>query len=185
EIAAGAGILSDPSRPGWLWNRVAGDTLDLALLGRAFGTEGAREERTAAATLAVLGVTALDVHVARQLGEERDGAAGGAEEEPGIRVRKSITVARPVEEVYAFWHDFENLPRFMRHLESVEVTGEGRSRWRAKAPAGMSVEWEAVTTEDWPNEVIAWRSVDGSTVSNEGRVEVRPAPGGQGTESRS
>lgn len=180
-IAAGAGILSAPDRPGWLWNRVAGDTLDLALLGRAFGTDGVREERTAAATLAVLGVTALDVRCARALSRERDGESA-ADRESGIRVRKSVTVARPVEEVYAFWRDFENLPRFMRHLESVEVTGEGRSRWKAKAPAGLSVEWDAETVEDVPNRRIAWRSVEGATVSNAGSVEFRPAPVGQGTE---
>jgi uncharacterized membrane protein len=70
----------------------------------------------------------------------------------------------------------------MHHLESVQVTGDRRSHWRTKAPAGMSVEWDAETVEDRPNEVIAWRSVDGSQVDNAGSVRFVPAPGGRGTD---
>jgi uncharacterized membrane protein len=59
---------------------------------------------------------------------------------PGvIHARTGITVNRPVEEVYRYWCDFENLPRFMNHLRSVEVTGDKRSRWTANAPAGRTV----------------------------------------------
>ena len=100
----------------------------------------------------------------------------------GIRVRKSITVNRPADEVYDFWRNFENLPRFMDHLESVQVTGDRRSHWKAKAPAGTTVEWDAETTEDQPNELIAWRSVEGADVSNAGVVRFVQAPGGRGTE---
>jgi len=101
-----------------------------------------------------------------------------------IHTRRAITVGRPVEEVYNFWHNFENLPQFMRHLESVTTTGERRSHWKAKAPAGASVEWDAETTDDRPNELIAWRSVEGSDVYNAGTVRFREAPGGRGTEVR-
>ena len=97
-------------------------------------------------------------------------------------MRKAITVNRPPEEVYRFWHDFRNLPRFMHHLESVQVTGDRRSHWKTKGPAGMSVEWDAETVDDRPNELIAWRSVEGSQVDNAGSVRFVPAPGGRGTE---
>ncbi len=107
-----------------------------------------------------------------------------ADAEKGIHVTRGITVNRPIEEVYGFWHDFENLPRFMRHLESVRTMGDGRSHWKTKGPAGTSVEWDAVTTEDLPNESIAWRSIEGSGVSNRGMVRFRRAPGGRGTEVR-
>jgi uncharacterized membrane protein len=100
----------------------------------------------------------------------------------GIHVRKSITVNRPADEVYAFWRNFENLPRFMLHLESVHVTSDGRSHWKAKAPAGTSVEWDAEITEDRPNELIAWRSVAGADVPNAGVVRFVRAAGGRGTE---
>jgi uncharacterized membrane protein len=70
----------------------------------------------------------------------------------------------------------------MKHLESVTVTGTGRSHWKAKAPGGASVEWDAETTIDQPNEVIAWRSVANSDVNNEGVVRFTDAPGGRGVE---
>src|SRR5215212_9007441 len=97
-------------------------------------------------------------------------------------VREAITVLRPLEEVYSFWQDFENLPRFMSHLESVEVTGNGRSHWKSKGPAGSSVEWDAEVTEAVPNERIAWRSVENADVENSGSVMFMEAPGDRGTE---
>jgi uncharacterized membrane protein len=91
---------------------------------------------------------------------------------------------RPVQEVYAFWRNFENFPQFMRHLESVTVTDERRSHWVAKAPAGMSVEWDAEIIAERENETIAWRSLPGSQVFNAGTVTFMPAPRGRGTEVR-
>ena len=69
----------------------------------------------------------------------------------------------------------------MTHLESVHVTGEGRSHWVAKAPGGTTVEWDAEITDDQPNRRIAWRSVEGADVQNAGSVRFEPAPGGRGT----
>ena len=99
-------------------------------------------------------------------------------------VKTAVTVNRPREEVYGFWHDLESLPRFMEHLESVRVTGEGRSRWTAKAPAGRKVEWDAETVDERPNELIAWRALEGADVPNSGSVRFTDAPGGRGTEVR-
>lgn len=99
-----------------------------------------------------------------------------------MHVTQSITVNRPPEEVYSYWHDFPNLARFMSHLESVEELGNGRSRWRAKAPAGIVVEWDAELVDDRPNRLIAWRSLEGSDVEHAGSVRFEPAPGGRGTE---
>ena len=101
-----------------------------------------------------------------------------------MHVTKSITVNRPPQEVYRFWHEFPNLPRFMSHLESVEVTGDRRSHWRAKAPAGMTIEWDAEIVDDQPDRLIAWRSIEGSDVAHAGVVHFEPAPGGRGTEVR-
>ena len=100
-----------------------------------------------------------------------------------MKVSKAITVRRPREEVYAFWRDFENLPRFMYHLELVEDLGSGRSHWVAKAPAGRSVEWDAEITEDKPGQRIAWRTLgDDADIKHTGKVEFIPAPGSRGTE---
>jgi uncharacterized membrane protein len=98
-----------------------------------------------------------------------------------VHVSKTITVKRPVDEVYAFWRDLENLPRFMAHLESVRVSGD-RSHWRARAPAGLSVEWDAMVVEDRPNERVSWQSVAGADVPNAGTVRFARAPGDRGTE---
>lgn len=101
-----------------------------------------------------------------------------------MRVKKAITIGRPVAEVYQFWRDLENLPRFMYHLQMVEETGGNRSHWTAKAPAGSTVEWDAEITEERPNELIAWRSIGGKDddVQNNGVVRFVEAPGGRGTE---
>ena len=184
ELATGVAILAQPERPGWLWARVGGDMIDLAMLGSALKSEHSDRGRVTAATAAVLGVTALDVLTGQRLASREWNGRDLAVEEPrrGIRVRRSITVQRSPEEVYQFWRDFRNLPTFMSHLESVEVIDERRSRWRAKAPAGTTVEWEAELVEDQPAERIAWRSIEGSEVDNAGSVRFTPAPGDRGTE---
>lgn len=99
-----------------------------------------------------------------------------------MQVRSAITIRRPVDEVYAFWRSFENLPRFMYHLESVDVTGTTTSHWKAKAPAGTTVEWDATITVESPGSFIAWESVEGADVRNSGTVRFSEAPGDQGTE---
>ncbi|HYC57975.1 MAG TPA: SRPBCC family protein [Thermoanaerobaculia bacterium] len=102
----------------------------------------------------------------------------------GVRVEKSVTINASPEQVYSFWRNFENLPRFMHNLESVEVRDSKRSHWTAKGPAGSSVDWEAEIINEVPNELIGWRSVDGSQVDNAGSVHFTPASGGRGTEVR-
>jgi uncharacterized membrane protein len=100
----------------------------------------------------------------------------------GILVEKTVTINKSVEELYRFWHDLENLPRVMSHLERVREMGDARSHWVAKAPMGTTVEWEAQTIRDQENHYIAWRSLAGSTVENSGSVRFLPATGGRGTE---
>jgi uncharacterized membrane protein len=186
EIASGIGILSQPRPTGWMWTRVAGDMMDLALLGSAFGASGTQRNRTVAATAAVLGVTALDVLAGQRLTDRsRETAAGerdGGHKRAEQAVTRSITINRAPEEVYEFWREFANLPRFMRHLESVAVLDERTTHWKAKGPGGKVFEWDAIITEDRPNELISWRTDESSEVRNEGTVRFRPAPGGRGTE---
>jgi len=99
-----------------------------------------------------------------------------------VEGRSVITINKAPDEVYAHWRDFERLPTFMFHLESVKTIGEGRSHWVAKGPAGTTVEWDAEVTDDVPGDRIAWQSVPGTKLDNSGSVRFRPAPGGQGTE---
>lgn len=99
-------------------------------------------------------------------------------------VEAALTIAREVDEVYAFWRRLENLPRILRGVHSVTVLDETRSRWEAHIPEVGLVSWEAEILEDRPGELIAWRSRRGSEVHHSGAVMFRPAPGGRGTEVR-
>ena len=95
-----------------------------------------------------------------------------------IHIQKSIIIWAPVEEVFRFWTNYQNFPRFMTHLREVRDFGGGRSYWVAESPTGISVSWEAELTECVPNQLLAWRSIPGSTVDNSGTVYFEPAPGG-------
>ena len=101
----------------------------------------------------------------------------------GIRVDRTVTVYRPAAELYRYWRNFENLPRIMRHVESVKVLDEFRSHWTVQGPAGTHFEWEAEIHNEKENELIAWRSLDGD-VNHAGSVLFRPTPTGRGTEVR-
>ncbi|PYP78288.1 MAG: hypothetical protein DMD35_11810 [Gemmatimonadetes bacterium] len=98
-----------------------------------------------------------------------------------VKVERSVTIERPREELFAFWRDFENLPRFMEHLVSVRVESPTRTRWKARAPAGRTVEWDAEIVNEVPNEIIAWKSVGEPDVANAGSVHFSDAPGDRGT----
>ena len=118
-----------------------------------------------------------------RLRKQRGGAAV-LDASQARKVEDAVTVSRPRAELYRFWRDLENLPRVMRHLESVTVLNAERSRWKAKAPAGAAVEWDAVIINEIENELIAWKSVDEADVRNAGSVHFRDAAGGRGTELR-
>ncbi len=107
-----------------------------------------------------------------------------AEGDRGLVVERGFTILRPREDLYRFWRDFENLPRFMPHLQSVTVTGDRRSHWTTSGPAGTTVEWDADLVEERPNELLRWESLPGSQVENRGEVRFSPAPGDRGTEVR-
>jgi len=99
----------------------------------------------------------------------------------GARVDKAITIEKPVSEVYSFWHRFENLPRFMRHLESVTVQDDLHSHWVVKTFGGKKLEWDSEIIEQRQSEMISWRSLPGADVDNAGSVWFTPVPGGTGT----
>lgn len=99
-----------------------------------------------------------------------------------LTIMRSITIARPRAEVYRFWRDFQNLPRFMRHVERIDVLSERRSHWVVRAPMGQTVEWDAELEDERENERLAWRSAEGAQIRNAGEVVFREAPDGRGTE---
>jgi uncharacterized membrane protein len=191
EIASGLLIFMQARPHQAVWSRVVGDAIDLSLLGAASASPRTRKNRLAAVTASILGITLVDMLTASQLtrvrSEERvystitDRDLSGRLNNGAFRVTKSITINRPAEELYAFWRNFENLPQFMFHLQAVRVLDERRSHWVTQAPGGSQVEWDAVITEDQPNQMIAWETTENADVWNSGRVYFRPAPGNRGT----
>lgn len=185
EIASGVAVLSRPEAAAPMSWRIIGDAIDLAAMAALMTDERTDGRRLGLAAAAVAGVTALDL-----LCTQRLNGRGGGRRRPAraaadrVHVERVTTINKPIEEVWAFWNDFRNFPAFMRHLESVEVLDEGRSRWRASGPLGTSVEWDAEIVEQREPEVLAWRSLPNSDVMHSGRVQFSRAPGVRGTEVR-
>lgn len=100
----------------------------------------------------------------------------------GVKVEQAVTIDRPAEELYRFWRNFENLPRFMNNLKEVRRLGGNRSHWVAKGPLGVSVEWDAEVVTDEANAAVAWKSLPGSDVDTAGSVHFWPTPDGRGTQ---
>jgi len=98
-----------------------------------------------------------------------------------LHVKKAVTINKSPAELYQFWRNFENLPQFMTHLESVKTTGEKTSHWVATAPLGTTVEWDAEITSEQENTRIGWKSIEGSEIPNSGVVEFLPTTN-RGTE---
>jgi uncharacterized membrane protein len=98
-----------------------------------------------------------------------------------VLVGRSVTINRARDELYAFWRDFSNLPRFMRNVHSVRVNDQRHSHWVIEAPAGKTVEWDAEITHDAPGQLIAWQSLEGASVRNSGKVEFLDSPDDRGT----
>lgn len=99
----------------------------------------------------------------------------------GVKVEKRLLVNRPAAELYRFWRDLSNLPRVFQHLVSVEEQSSNRSRWVARGPMKQKLEWEAEIITDRPDEVLAWRSLDGSQVDTAGSVRFEESSNGRGT----
>lgn len=102
----------------------------------------------------------------------------------GIKLKKAVTIDRSAADLYRFWRNLENLPRFLDRLESVKVLDEKRSHWVMSAPGGLRLEWDAEITTDHPNEMIGWRSLKGANIDNAGYVRFERAAGGRGTVAR-
>ena len=97
--------------------------------------------------------------------------------ERSIHVEETTTINRPAQQLFDFWRDFTNLPKFMEHLVSVSCSGGNRSHWVAKGPAGTTVEWDAEIINEEPGKLIAWRSLS-ADVDNSGSVRFMESPRG-------
>jgi len=177
EILTGVGLLAQPEAPGWRWARVVGDVMDLALLGSSATRNGSEPGKAATASMAVLGVTAVDI-AAGLSASSRDGEDG---QEEGGGKKAILTIDRSPEECYRAWTDPAVLNRVMTGIESVQYKDGKRSHWIMRSPTGDSVEWDSEITEDVPNRRLAWRSTPESNFQSSGVATFDPAPGGRGT----
>jgi uncharacterized membrane protein len=179
ELVSGAGLLTQKQRAPWLWARVLGDVMDLALIGWATLRLSNPRRGRAAATLAVVGaIGACDLAASRR--QSRRDAQGapvtGAHE---AFVEQAITVNRPPQDCYAFWRDLTNLPRFIPALESIKVKDDRTSHWVLRA-GGIRLEWDSEIIADDPAQRIGWRSQAGAAVKHAGNIRFESAPGGRG-----
>jgi uncharacterized membrane protein len=164
-----------------------------ALGGAALTVFGLRQRSVAGAMIAASGGAliyrgatgycpaygAAGVSTAHRNGASTKAALGGPR---GVHVRQAVTINKPVEELFRFWRNPENLPRFMTHLVSVHRIDDRRSHWVVKAPAGRTVQWNAEVINEVPNELIGWQTLSGADVVSAGSVHFRPAGPGRGTE---
>jgi uncharacterized membrane protein len=104
---------------------------------------------------------------------------GGAGSHPrNVNVRTSVIVGKPKEEVYGLWRNLENLPLFMRHLESVDVIDQERSAWKVRIPGGFGeLRWEARIVKEADGSEISWHSVPGASIENAGKINFSDTPG--------
>ena len=174
EIASGLAILMQPRRPLPVQARVVGDVLDLGMLALA-ARRSTSTPRLLGGVAAVTGATALDVIAARGVKRAYDAA-----NQPVIY---SVTINKPTREVYAFYRQLSQLPRFMDYLESVVEQDARRSHWVAKLPVGK-ISWDAEIVDDVPGERISWQTVEGSPIHMRGAVTFTKTPGRDMTEVR-
>jgi uncharacterized membrane protein len=168
----------------WLWSRVGGDAMDLALLRSAMSSPQADQHRVAAATAAVIGIAAIDALASTRQTASSDGPdqTSPDHDHVAVRVASAVTVQAPVEEVFSYWNGFQGLPRFMSDAASVEITGDRQSRWTVPAPVGTSVEWDVQITDSAPNEYITWQTAEGSRLAASGDIRFRTAAGNRGAQ---
>lgn len=121
---------------------------------------------------------AFQINTARQGGN----ANATVHANRAIKVKRAVTINKPVAELFNYWRNFENLPSIMDHLEAVTVKDKDHSHWVAKGPIGTKVEWDAEIFREKENEIIAWKSVEGATVPNAGTVQFTDLGQERGTE---
>jgi uncharacterized membrane protein len=180
DLVAGAGILSARQPIGWMKARVAGDVVDLAMLLESYGSLESRQIGLKGATVLAAGVTTLDILCIKGLSTRPAAVIEGATRPAIIRAEASMAINKAPEECYRFWRSVENLPRFMKYLESVDVQNERASLWRLRLTSKKVAEWECVITSDTPNEEISWQSVGRTALDTSGMVRFEPRLSGPG-----
>ena len=142
-------------------------TIALKLIGGALALYGLTRRGAFGSMLRSLGTGLMMGAVGRS---GLTGALPAIDRRRAVDIQKTLYIEAPLDQVYAFWSNYENFPLFMSHVREVEDLGDGRSHWRVSGPGGVPIEWNATLTQQTPNEVIAWRSEGGSMLENAGII---------------
>jgi uncharacterized membrane protein len=172
ELLASAGTLLQHRQPAWRWSRIAGDLIDLSLL--AWAGRRTSNVRLPLITALFAGMTALDVLSAYD-GQRQGARQGGLPST--LRICKSFHIQRSPEACYRFWRNFENFPKFMSDVDSVQVIDATRTHWRMRATRGEPVEWTVELFSDIPSQQLGWRTIADSPLEHSGVVKFLPAYG--------
>jgi uncharacterized membrane protein len=179
ELTSGVGLLTQQEPKPWLWSRVAGDAMDLALIGSACRSSNPDRGRALGALGVVAAISAIDVAVSLRESSRQSSTNRSALSEPLLE--HTVAVLKAPEECYAFWRELSNLSKISETIESVTSLGDRRSHWVMKGLGSTRIEWDSEITEDRPGQGLAWRSLPGSDVTHAGAVRFAPAPGNRGT----
>ncbi len=175
ELASGAGLLTQPTAPRWLWSRIGGDMIDLLFVSSAL-RRGNPGRTRALRTLGVLAaITAVDLTASLRASREEPRGLRG------VSFAEALIVNKAPEECYRFWRDTSNLPKFISALESVTAVREGLSRWVFRGPSRRRWEWISQVIADEPGSHIGWRSIESPQMEHAGSVHFRAAAGKRGT----
>jgi len=177
ELASGVGLLTQRRQTLWLWSRVAGDAVDLALVLSACGRGNPARTRSWVTAGVVAAIAAGDVTAS-----VRETSRAGRSPHAGEATLSEVfLVNKTPQECYEFWRKQANLSRFMHSVESITALDERRARWKMRGPLHTKIEWTSEITADVPGSHVGWRTVEGSDVEHAGVVRFSPAAGGRGT----
>lgn len=163
-----------------LGRRDGGGTL-MAIVGAALLYRGATARCPVYSALSVSTAGDADARDANGAPTSRAAAFRASD---AVKIERSIVVNRSPAELYALWKDPLNLPQFMDWLEEVHPIDGRHARWKARGPAGTTIEWVAEVINEVPDSLIAWKSVANPDIKNAGSVHFRQQPGSDATEVR-
>src|SRR5918994_5540362 len=143
--------------------------------GATLALYGATRLRVFGTALATLGTAILTCALTNMELKRLTGIGAGRR---AVTVHKIINITAPVEEVFAFWSNYENFPRFMSNVRDVKEIGDKQSHWTVAGPGGTAVEWNAIITKYVPNESLAWKTMPDSAIQHAGIVRFSRNPDG-------
>jgi uncharacterized membrane protein len=94
---------------------------------------------------------------------------------PGT-IEARVTIQRPVTEVFRFYQDFKNLPRFLGDVMAIEQIGPASFRWAIQGPLGIRVNWTIRVTEERTNELIRYETVTPPGLTTRWEIHFAPVP---------